>query len=421
MSTGVQTAKALNSAQRAWLKKMSDALDAPLKTAATNGRHGSAAGRPGAVPEIDEMRSSLQAVFRDTILKYENADFIAEARRLNEKLFDSDDVVGPAEKSATAETLIQMHREMERRIQEAASKQMKWPPAMKGVEWKANDPLAPLVESISPFGMIDQWQGFLIQPQGGRHQRASARPRGKSAPDKAPTPGASGPETPPQPVEPQQPRVKQPDHARGLPPAPKRGPDMKDFPRPSLSPQVEPPALAVILGLVKNLFLARTRGIEEAAWDVSIYVYAAGLANMAINAPADIHYTLPEPDYRLIRPILEERMRNAAEWKQQETARQIHAKAIDIGLKAAKECIRKLDEKSATAEVRAIRAPDGRWVRCQGLECARPDSIVIQPAQGHCVNYLRYLKATYKTEVAIYGQIVKELSGQGVAPKRIRL
>jgi hypothetical protein len=164
---------------------------------------------PGKIKEIDERRAALQKGVQARITQYTNVELIAQAQRLNNRLFQSDEDVGVLEKAAIAETLIKMHQEMDNRIQEAAVKQIKFPPALVGVNWKENDPLTGIVEGISPFHMIDWWGAFLSQPS--TESRRKPRPQ--------PTPKQKKPDQPEKEAQPKQPSPKS---------TPKRKPTLKE-------------------------------------------------------------------------------------------------------------------------------------------------------------------------------------------------
>jgi hypothetical protein len=98
------------------------------------------------------------------LLQLPAQQLIEEARRLDGRLRLPDTAVGSQEKSEIARTLVAMHREMDRRLR-AAPKNEHFLPQVPGVVWDPNDPLAGIVEGISPFHMIDWW--IPLAPKGG--------------------------------------------------------------------------------------------------------------------------------------------------------------------------------------------------------------------------------------------------------------
>ena len=142
---------------------------------------------PEAAGESEAAVMGRLAAVRVLIPAHSNADLVAAAQRLNDELLARADEVGPLARSAIAETLIEMHRELDRRIQEASAKQVKFPPVLEGIRWRPDDPLAGIVEGISPFHMIDWWGAFArtgAQPKG-----ASRAAQAAPAPRPTPSPG----------------------------------------------------------------------------------------------------------------------------------------------------------------------------------------------------------------------------------------
>ena len=95
-----------------------------------------------------------------------NTELIDEANRLNDRLFARDLELGRQEKSAIAETLIEMHKEMLSRWDKALEKTPLGELAeMEGVTWDKDSPNAGIIEDIQPFGMVDFWQGYVNKPE----------------------------------------------------------------------------------------------------------------------------------------------------------------------------------------------------------------------------------------------------------------
>lgn len=117
-----------------------------------------------AVEVIDETAATIQRAFQANIPNMSNIAIIEEAKSLNNKILQSADEVGPLEKSAIAETLIKLFDTLDARIK-AAPLDNKGLPIVKGVKWKKNDPLAGIIEAISPFGMREYfWDPLIIKP-----------------------------------------------------------------------------------------------------------------------------------------------------------------------------------------------------------------------------------------------------------------
>jgi hypothetical protein len=310
--------------------------------------------RPGKIPEIDEMAASLQAGFRGLTEQYSSADLIAEARRLNARLFEPEEDVGPLEKSAIAATLIRMHSEMEHRITAAAAAQRKWPPVLPGVEWRKDDPLAGVVEGLPPFHMVDWWSGFALETASARRTRAtltrappaSIVPRRQS---ERPPEGATPVPKPP-------PRVREVIAEKVG--KPKRyGPDPEKWWQnigvPSLSP--DPPFTKVTKMLVRNLVNARLAGVERSARRYVRAFTAAGIASMAAGLPTTtirrrvdpetglpifVYPPVPKPSGEWVTPALRQQMNlwlNPSDPEAFDKGRQ-------RGLAAAKAVIEELDQ-----------------------------------------------------------------------------
>lgn len=130
--------------------------------------------RGGTVKEIDEVRATLEEVFRARIPSMTNAEIIQEALRLDTKLWKPNNEVGPRQKSAIAETLTEMYKTLSTRIK-AAPRDNKGLPVVEGVKWDESSPLVGEVLDILPFGNLDQWRTFVLEPQA-----SPERPRRRS-------------------------------------------------------------------------------------------------------------------------------------------------------------------------------------------------------------------------------------------------
>ncbi len=126
--------------------------------------------RHGTVKEIDEMRATLTDAFRVRIRYMDTSEMIQEALRLDAQLWKQDREVGPREKSAIAETLIDMYHALDARIG-AAPLDERGLPMLGGVKWQDSDPLAGIALAIAPFGNIDLWHTFMAKPERIERQR----------------------------------------------------------------------------------------------------------------------------------------------------------------------------------------------------------------------------------------------------------
>ena len=120
--------------------------------------------RHGTINEIDTLHANLEDVFRAGLRSLNNSDMIKMAIQKDEKLYKTDTVVGPKEKSSIATTLIEMYNILDARIK-VAQRGSNGLPSVEGIKWEVNDPLAGILEAILPFGNLDFWETFLIRSQ----------------------------------------------------------------------------------------------------------------------------------------------------------------------------------------------------------------------------------------------------------------
>jgi len=339
--------------------------------------------RQGKVKEIDEMLANLETAFRVRIPQMDNKELINEANKLNDKLFLPKSEVGPKQKSAIAETLILMHKTMDMRIQNAPYDN-KMMPKLKGIRWKPNDPLAGIVEGISPFHMIDWWDGFVVAkkrvPTKRKHTATS-----EARPQQVKTRQSGGT------------KEKQPQRQ---PPPGTRGVIGKEFGKPKkFGPNLETWWKNIGLGLSKavrmmaaNWINALRAGVEKSARRYCKFVVAEGIASMAVNIADDaisqivdpdtglrifVYGKIPEPTDRRIVPALKAMMKQW-EYPSDRIALNLGRKR---GLTIARNIINTLETKYS----------------------------------GGGVRYLLYLKQKFKgNQQAIYAYIYKELKKAGV-------
>jgi hypothetical protein len=129
---------------------------------------------------IDQMRASLEKGFRGMVASMSNTEIIERALHLHDMLF-KDKIVedetdpGPQEKSAIAETLLEMHKELNKRIKIGKNGL----PVLEGVKLNYDDPTGGIVEGIQPFNMVGWWRGFIIppdKPQEASHGHVDKKP-----------------------------------------------------------------------------------------------------------------------------------------------------------------------------------------------------------------------------------------------------
>jgi len=93
-----------------------------------------------------------------------NPDLIARADFLSRFLLGECSRFGPEAQSEFAGLLIDMEAEMTRRLREADLDQNALP-VLEGFSWTSpDDPLAGIAEGIPPFGLLDVWTTFLLEP-----------------------------------------------------------------------------------------------------------------------------------------------------------------------------------------------------------------------------------------------------------------
>ena len=112
------------------------------------------------LPEVDQVLAAIHTADRARLLSLPAADIVREAKRLNAKLLDSLESMGPLETNEIAKTLLCMFDKMESYLDQAKIRQKRTVPIIKGVEWGEANPLAGTVVGIPPFHMIDWWATF---------------------------------------------------------------------------------------------------------------------------------------------------------------------------------------------------------------------------------------------------------------------
>lgn len=335
----------------------------------------------GSIKEIDEMRANLQTVFQVRIPQLDTDDLLKEAKTLNTRLFQPKSEVGPREKSSIAETLLKMHKEMNKRLA-AAPVNNHGLPVLTGVNWKKDDPLAGVIEAVDPFGMVDWWSAFIQKPeqQKTKQQKPSA-PKKHSKPAPKPTP--------------KKPTTTPPISAPDLPEPVGQGLGKSTKP-PSNIDQFKDklPGIVIdiildimpIIGLIKTAFDTLTgwinalqSGARISIRDIAIRVYPDAIASMAVKIADKPDAKIPSPDDDVIRLILQK-------WHKQFSANPSLDKiTLDAGRK-------------------------------KGLKLAKRfiDSIE-KKKHGKGVLYLRWLKQQHKgSRVDIYRYIFQELKKRGI-------
>ena len=136
--------------------------------------------RHGDIPEIDNTRASLEKGYQARYLQESNSEMLEDVRRLDEKLSKPDVEVGPKEKSAIAENLIAMQRELNHRAN-VAPLDASGTPIMEGVQWNPNSPLKGILEDLPEFANSDRWGTFIHED---KEPPAQTRSTPKSAQEK---------------------------------------------------------------------------------------------------------------------------------------------------------------------------------------------------------------------------------------------
>lgn len=127
------------------------------------------------VPQhLDWELATIERSFHATITNQSNRFLIRMAVSRNQRLLHPSSPMGPQEQSAIAETLILIYNTLDARIQ-AAPLDEDAMPEVEGMEWDPDDPLAGVLESISPFGMLDVWTTFVRHPTERPARRRPAR------------------------------------------------------------------------------------------------------------------------------------------------------------------------------------------------------------------------------------------------------
>jgi hypothetical protein len=323
---------------------------------------------------------------------------IAEARRLNEKLLTGD-LGGPLQRSAVAKRLMNMHRVLDARLQAAPRDKKTLLPSLHGVKWVAGDPLAGIVEGISPFHMIDWW-GTLVTDPGPPPLRRRRAAKASFDVDVITVPAPKKPSAGKPGKEPSSEGI-----GKGLEEEKKKHPDLGDFAKGMGGAAGEiaadiaaefVPILAIAKGIydmVTDWIGALQAGVNNSAQRIARMVFTDALASMAVkikDAPAQQYRIVQQGNSRFRLPIPEGDVA-------------VPAPDDSLAWPSIQDLVKSWKHPSDQ-----IAVPLGRR---KGLEFARKFiASMEQKRKGSGVRYLRWLKTKFKgSRVAIRGYIVDQL------------
>ncbi len=335
------------------------------------------AGPPGDQEGRVQRQGGGQAAMRrlqSRVPAMSNQELISTAQTLSSQLLQPE--TDAQQQSVIAETLILMHRTLDQRIQNAPRDQ-RLLPQLEGVQWDPEDPLAGIVEGISPFQMIDWWGGFTSTRPVRRKQRR-ARPAQTGPAAEEPAAADTGPR----------------------PPSGVGGTLKKQIGEPfKVGPEIDTWWRNIGTGLGKavrmlaaNWINALRAGKERSARRFCLMVVAEGVASMAAriadNAirkivdpvsglPMFVYDVLPEPTDARIAAALEATLK---EWRAP-SDRESLAIGRKRGLQMARKIVDEFDQRTS----------------------------------GGGVRYLLYLKFKFKADQqAIYEHVYREIKAAGV-------
>ena len=133
---------------------------------------GAGASAPGplgyadAAHAIDTLKASLESAFVGMDRHMPNDILIREAGDIVNKLL-SGSIPGMLEQASAARRFLKMRDVLEERLSRAPLDEH-FLPRLEGVKWKVDDPLAGIVEGISPFHMADWISTFIAGDDAGR-------------------------------------------------------------------------------------------------------------------------------------------------------------------------------------------------------------------------------------------------------------
>jgi len=140
----------------------------------------------------DSAKAIVETAF-DGMDRLPNESLITEAGKIVDKLLTGA-ISGPLERSAAAGRFLKMRDILEDRIARAP-RDAHFLPKIEGVRWRKDDPLAGIVEGISPFHMAD-WIGLFFRANETCGRLPKARPRKPSAQTARPISSGGRPSAP---------------------------------------------------------------------------------------------------------------------------------------------------------------------------------------------------------------------------------
>ena len=286
-----------------------------------------------------------------------NRQLIDTANRLNTKFLKA----GPVQQAAIAKTLLAMHTEMDARIKKAPMVLIlkdkndpyggvAWLPKLEGVKWDPDDPLAGIVEGISPFSMIDWWVCAQSSEKASSKRRRSKTRASKTQrinfSNGSSVTGKSGGVGP---------KPSSPGIGKGMESKKEGGSVVGNMGGVAVDVALD---IVPLIGLIKTAYDLLTgwinalrSGIEKSARNLAILVFNDALASMAVKIADKANARIPEPDDTLILRALKKKI---AQW-QAPSDRLALKLGRQKGLKFAKDYINGLEKRKAGSGVRYLR------------------------------------------------------------------
>ncbi len=159
--------------------------------------------RPGSGPAVDpaqdQRRAAAETARRRTLGRLQDQELITLARELDAEVMNPPPSMGPRERAAKAQTLLEIHRILSERMSRPRGGQemdadalpsQPEPGSVSAEDFDSNSPLAGILEDISPFGNELQWRALA---GGEREVRTAPRRRVPRRPDPSPQPNAQPP------------------------------------------------------------------------------------------------------------------------------------------------------------------------------------------------------------------------------------
>ncbi len=231
----------------------------------------------------DAAKAAVEEIMRAWLPSMPNARLIKEAQRKSDQILRGH-TAGPRHHNAIVETLFEMLRMLEDRIQRAPRDKVTFLPKLAGVKWDLNDPLAGIVEAVDPFGMSNFWTMRIVPVIPTTRRRCPSK--GNSKPSGAGLGSSGG--TPALPSS-----TKAPGIGRGLGQEKSKGlkEGLTDAAK-DVAADIVAEAIPILnfLLLVKTAYdylvkwiYAKDAGLKVAERRVALKVIADGIASMAVK------------------------------------------------------------------------------------------------------------------------------------------